>query len=42
MDLTMAFVVRKAMFERAAFHVVGATGAVAGELPRLIMRRDLS
>ena len=42
MDLTMAFVGTKAMFQRAAFEVVGTTGAVAGGLPRLIMRRDLS
>lgn len=42
MDLTMAFVGTKAMFQRAAFQVVGTTGAVAGGLPRLIMRRDLS
>ena len=41
MDLTMAFVGTKAMFQRAAFQVVGTTGAVAGGLPRLIMRRDL-
>lgn len=42
MDNTMAFVGTRSMFERAGFHVVGTTGAVAGGMPRLIMRRDLS
>ncbi len=42
MDLTMAFVGTKAMFERAGFRVVGVTDAVASGLPRLVMRRDLS
>ena len=41
MDLTMAFVGTKSMFERAGFRVVGSTGAVASGMPRLIMRRDL-
>lgn len=41
MDLTMAFVGTRTMFERAGFRVLGTTGAVAGGLPRLIMRRDL-
>lgn len=41
MDLTMAFVGTRAMFERAGFDVVGQTDAVAGGLPRLIMRRSL-
>lgn len=41
MDLTMAFVGTRAMFERAGFAVVGTTDAVAGGLPRLVMRRDL-
>ncbi len=41
MDLTMAFVGTKAMFERAGFQVVGTTDAVASKLPRLVMRRDL-
>ncbi len=41
MDLTMAFVGTKAMFERAGFRQVGTTDAVAGGLPRLVMRRDL-
>lgn len=41
MDLTMAFVGTRAMFERAGFSVVGTTEAVAGGLPRLVMRRDL-
>ena len=42
MDLTMAFVGTRAMFERAGFRVVGDTDAVAGGLPRLVMRRDLT
>jgi len=42
MDLTMAFVGTKAMFERAGFEVVGMTDAVASGMPRLVMRRDLS
>ncbi len=41
MDQTMAFVGTRAMFDRAGFRVVGTTDAVAGGLPRLIMRRDL-
>ena len=41
MDLTMAFVGTRSMFERAGFRVVGATDAVAGGMPRLVMRRDL-
>lgn len=41
MDTTMAFVGARAMFERQGFEVVGTTGAVAGGLPRLIMRRPL-
>jgi len=31
----------KSMFERAGFRVVGTTDAVASEMPRLVMRRDL-
>lgn len=42
MDLTMAFVGTKAMFEKAGFRVVGITDAVASRMPRLIMRRDLT
>jgi GNAT superfamily N-acetyltransferase len=41
MDLTMAFVGTRAMFERAGFRVVGTTAAVADKLPRLTMRREL-
>jgi GNAT superfamily N-acetyltransferase len=41
MDLTMAFVGTKAMFDRAGFQVVGTTHAVASGMPRLIMRRLL-
>ena len=42
MDVTMAFVGTRPMFERAGFQVVGTTDAVAGGLPRLVMRRDLA
>ncbi len=38
-DLTMAFVGTRAMFEKAGFEVVGTTDAMASKLPRLIMRR---
>ncbi|GAA3697460.1 GNAT family N-acetyltransferase [Arthrobacter ginkgonis] len=41
MDLTMAFVGTRSMFEKAGFRVIGTTDAVAGRMPRLIMRRDL-
>ena len=40
-DLTMAFVGTRAMFEKAGFAVVGSTDAVASKLPRLVMRRTL-
>lgn len=42
MDLTMAFVGTKSMFERAGFRVAGTTDAVASGMQRLVMRRDLS
>lgn len=41
MDLTMAFVGTRSMFERAGFRVVGTTDAVANGMPRLVMRHDL-
>lgn len=41
MDLTMAFVGTKSMFERAGFRLVGTTDATASGMPRLVMRRDL-
>ena len=41
MDLTMAFVGTRSMFERAGFRVVGTTDAVAAGMPRLVVRRDL-
>lgn len=41
MDLTMAFVGTRQMFERVGFEVVGTTSAVASRLPRLVMRRTL-
>jgi len=42
MDLTMAFVGTKSMFERAGFRVVGTTDATASGMLRLVMRRDLA
>ncbi|MGA9746375.1 MAG: GNAT family N-acetyltransferase [Nocardioides sp.] len=42
MDLTMAFVGTRAMFEAVGFEVVGQTDAVASKLPRLVMRRTLA
>jgi len=42
MDLTMAFVGTRSMFERSGFRVVGTTDAVASGMPRLVMRRDLT
>jgi GNAT superfamily N-acetyltransferase len=41
MDLTMAFVGTRSMFERCGFEAVGETDAVASKMPRLIMRRML-
>ena len=41
MDLTMAFVGTRAMFERSGFEVVGTTAATASRMPRLTMRRTL-
>ncbi|MGF1661811.1 MAG: GNAT family N-acetyltransferase [Kineosporiaceae bacterium] len=41
MDVTMAFVGTRSMFERAGFRVVGTTEAVASGMPRLVVRRDL-
>ena len=40
-DLTSAFVGTQAMFEKVGFTVAGTTGAVAGGLPRVVMRRTL-
>ena len=41
MDLTMAFVGTRSMFEKAGFEVIGTTDAVASRMPRLVMRRQL-
>ncbi|MGZ8178853.1 N-acetyltransferase family protein [Williamsia sp. SKLECPSW1] len=41
MDLTMAFVGTRKMFESVGFEIVGQTDAVASKMPRLIMRRYL-
>ncbi|WP_116114815.1 GNAT family N-acetyltransferase [Austwickia chelonae] len=38
-DVTMAFVGTRAMFEKADFEVVGRTAAIASGRPRLVMRR---
>jgi len=42
MDLTMAFVGTRGMFEKTGFAVVGTTDAVASGMPRLVMRRTLT
>jgi len=39
MDLTMAFVGTRKMFEEVGFEVLGASEAVASRMPRLIMRK---
>ncbi len=41
MDLTMAFVGTRTMFEPLGFEVIGTTDAVASKMPRLVMRRVL-
>ena len=41
MDITMAFVGTRSMFEPAGFAVIGTTDATASGMPRLIMRRWL-
>ncbi len=40
-DLTMAYVGTRAMFERAGFEVAGATTSVLNGFPRIIMRKAL-
>ena len=40
-DLTMAYVGTRALFERAGFTKVADTTAVSGGFPRVLMRRDL-
>ena len=42
MDLTMAFVGTRRMFEKAGFVAVGETAAMASRLPRLVMRRMIT
>jgi len=42
MDLTMAFVGTRSMFEHSGFEVVGTTDATASKMPRLTMRRTLT
>jgi GNAT superfamily N-acetyltransferase len=41
-DLTMAFVGTRALFERAGFALAAPTDAVAGGFPRVLMRRQLA
>lgn len=41
-DLTMAFVGTRAMFEKVGFAVVGTTGATGSGLPRVVMRRAIA
>lgn len=41
-DLTMAYVGTRSMFERAGFTKAADTTSVSGGFPRVIMRRDLS
>jgi GNAT superfamily N-acetyltransferase len=41
-DLTMAYVGTKAIFERAGFTQAATTQAVSGGFPRVVMRRQLS
>ncbi|WP_345471224.1 GNAT family N-acetyltransferase [Glutamicibacter ectropisis] len=41
MDLTMAFVGTRKMFEELGFEVVGVSDAQASRMPRLIMRKML-
>lgn len=40
-DLTMAYVGTRALFERAGFSKAADTDAVSGGFPRVLMRRDL-
>lgn len=42
MDLTMAFVGTRRMFEKPGFETVGETAAMASRMPRLVMRRVVS
>ena len=41
-DLTMAFVGTRAVFERAGFTKAADTDAIAGGFPRVLMRRSLA
>ena len=41
-DLTMAYVGTKALFERAGFTQAAQTDAVSGGFPRVVMRRQLT
>ena len=41
-DLTMAFVGTRSMFEKAGFTKTADTDAVSGGFPRVLMRRSLT
>ncbi|GAA1420651.1 hypothetical protein GCM10009640_10290 [Agrococcus citreus] len=41
-DLTMAYVGTRRMFERAGFELATRTDAVSGGFPRVVMRKQLS
>lgn len=41
-DLTMAYVGTRRLFERAGFELAASTDAVSGGFPRVVMRRQLS
>ena len=41
-DLTMAFVGTRALFERAGFELAAPTDAIAGGFPRVLMRKQLA
>ncbi|MCR8670786.1 GNAT family N-acetyltransferase [Agrococcus sp. HG114] len=41
-DLTMAYVGTRALFERAGFELASATDAVSGGFPRVVMRKQLA
>jgi GNAT superfamily N-acetyltransferase len=40
-DLTMAYVGTRALFEKAGFHKAAGTSSVLGGFPRVLMRREL-
>jgi len=40
-DVTMAYVGTRALFEKAGFHKASNTASVVGGFPRVLMRMDL-